>query len=364
MKTSNGALAENKSLTSIRGIAALWVVGHHWLAKSSVPWVQTIFGEGFRAVDIFFVLSGLILAFVYRELRFDAMPRFMAQRVFRLYPLHMVALLFLAIVFQLPGFYAPAFLTPDFAGSMLLLQAFVHVNTTVNPVSWSISIEMFLYLMFPVLLFVLQGLERLRKYRMALSLLLLVLFAAQLYQMRHNYGTHFGWDAMMRGLNSFLLGMVLAKCCSAVKLSKALASAIEVSCCAAICVALALHQSAFIPGLAAVMIFSLSFDKGIVAVALRQRIWLWLGHISFSIYLLHYPIQVAMDKFSAFEALGAGDLAHKLLRLGSMLAVLLVASTLAYRYLETPCRRIPARFSAWRKSFAVRRWQVAAHSSF
>ncbi len=362
----NGVLAENKSLASIRGVAALWVVGHHWLGKSSTPFVQTVFGEGHRAVDIFFVLSGLILTLVYRELSLGAVPRFMAQRVFRIYPLHMATLLALALVIQLPSVDLQAFLLPAFAGSMLLLQPYIHLDglTTVNPVAWSIGVEMVYYLLFPFLLLALQSMDGRKNYKATLTALLCILFAVQLHEMQTNYGAVSGMDALQRGIYSFALGMVLAKWRGVVALSATVASAIECLACAAICVALALHQGAYVPGLAAVLIFSLSFDVGVVAVALRQRIWVWLGHISFSIYLLHYPIQVAMDKIAAFEALGAGDDMHQLLRLAALMAILLLVSTLGYRYVEMPCRHIPARLSAWWKSFTSNRWRATEQSVF
>ncbi len=359
MTIKNGVLAENKSLASIRGIAALWVVGHHWLAQSSTQWVQTIFGEGFRAVDIFFVLSGLILTLVYSELRLGAMPRFMAQRVFRLYPLHMAALLFLTTVIQIPNINGQEFLLPGFAASMLLLQPYIHFVAYINPPAWSIGVEMLFYILFPFFLLALKRMESSQHCKKTLALLLCLLLLAQNHQMLTNYGSHFGMDAFQRGIYSFVLGMVLAKFSKLVALSASMATIIECVTCMAICAAIAWHQSAYVPALAAILMFSLSYDVGALAVALRARVLVWLGHISFSVYLLHYALQVAMDKIGAFEALGAGDAAHKLLRLGVLLAVLLLVSTLAHRYVEMPCRRIPARFSAWRKSLTWSETQPA-----
>jgi peptidoglycan/LPS O-acetylase OafA/YrhL len=51
------------SLTGLRGVAALWVVSHHVLLY--LPGVRFASAEfGYIRVDVFFVLSGFIIAYV------------------------------------------------------------------------------------------------------------------------------------------------------------------------------------------------------------------------------------------------------------------------------------------------------------
>jgi peptidoglycan/LPS O-acetylase OafA/YrhL len=60
--------AEIKPLTAIRGVAALWVVSHHFMLFFRYPNLgplTKILFFGFTGVDIFFILSGFILATVY-----------------------------------------------------------------------------------------------------------------------------------------------------------------------------------------------------------------------------------------------------------------------------------------------------------
>ena len=63
----NKASPEKVALTSIRGILALWVVGFHWFLNTGSHPLQAIFGQAYLSVDIFFVLSGLILCDVYKK---------------------------------------------------------------------------------------------------------------------------------------------------------------------------------------------------------------------------------------------------------------------------------------------------------
>ncbi len=76
-------MAPLKNLTGVRGVAALWVVLYHFQATTLVVSslsLGSVIGGGACGVDVFFVLSGLILSITYA-------PRFAAQgftrRVFR-----------------------------------------------------------------------------------------------------------------------------------------------------------------------------------------------------------------------------------------------------------------------------------------
>ena len=103
------ATREIGPLTAIRGFAALWVVGHHLVPAwypNATGWVPTLFLTGYAAVDVFFVLSGFILATVYRDLATSETPMFLLKRLCRVYPLHlciMAALVAAALVSSLSG---------------------------------------------------------------------------------------------------------------------------------------------------------------------------------------------------------------------------------------------------------------------
>src|SRR5262245_17001477 len=91
-------------LTSVRGVAALWVVLGHLSGQilrvfdnsQSSQWLLTNLAHGNQfAVDIFFVLSGYIMIVAYGVM-VDA-PRFYLNRFARVFPLH-IAVLIAAIV--------------------------------------------------------------------------------------------------------------------------------------------------------------------------------------------------------------------------------------------------------------------------
>ena len=148
------------ALTGLRFVAALAVFVHHIGNKFGMPHVRGCLGA--LAVSFFFVLSGFILTYVYHG-RLDraGVKRFYFTRWARIWPLHFVCLL---LVLFVAGRWH--LITRD--GGLLqlllngtLLQSWIPFRTYVfsfNGVSWSISTELFFYLMFP--LFLLGGQRR------------------------------------------------------------------------------------------------------------------------------------------------------------------------------------------------------------
>ncbi|MFM2405434.1 MAG: hypothetical protein RL223_3314 [Pseudomonadota bacterium] len=80
------------TLDGLRGVAALAVMAHHLTQSSSGP---HLFSGASLAVDLFFCLSGFVLAEsnLTRLLRDGALGDFVIRRLLRLYPLHLCGLL-------------------------------------------------------------------------------------------------------------------------------------------------------------------------------------------------------------------------------------------------------------------------------
>ena len=114
------------------------------------------------AVDFFFILSGFVICHAYEGRTWDV-PSYLdyvRRRLARIYPLHIATLLAFIVAAALAGFVGvPLNNSEKFAFSELPFQVFlVHAwgvsdRLTFNDVSWSISAEFFLYLLFPAILF-------------------------------------------------------------------------------------------------------------------------------------------------------------------------------------------------------------------
>lgn len=146
-------------IQGLRAIAVLLVVVFHF-------WPGRLTG-GYIGVDIFFVISGfLITGQLARELSTTsriALPGFWAKRVRRLMPAALVVLIFsaLATTFLMPLSYMPNSLT-DISTSMLYVENWHlvavstdylnNVNGTIAQHYWSLSVEEQFYIIWPLVL--------------------------------------------------------------------------------------------------------------------------------------------------------------------------------------------------------------------
>ena len=146
-----------EQLTGIRWFACLLVFLHHNTPGGQTPmWLVYFMNNGACAPAIFFVLSGFVLAITYTDSMQRLEPKntwdYFAARIARIYPLYILMLL-VALAFTLHR--GSNVGRMDFALQVTTLQAWSPDNGAaygVNPPGWTLSIEMFLYLCFPLLL--------------------------------------------------------------------------------------------------------------------------------------------------------------------------------------------------------------------
>ncbi len=340
-------LAEKRPLTSIRGIASLWVVAHHWLPITS-PFLWMVLTPGFTAVDLFFVLSGLILARVHPDLRPRGLGQFYLRRVCRLYPLHLFCLAWL-VCFEMQTHRLTSLDWLGLAAAGSLMAPFLDLQTINNPPAWSIGVELGCYLVFPLLLTGLQWAAARRRgaSRLAVSAIILValLWVEWRVECRVLGATH-GAAAMLRGLSGFALGMAISVCCQPLwpgvgRRGWLLGAGLELVGLAGLVFAFPTARWQIMAPCSAVLLAGLAFDRGPVAWLLRGEVWHWLGRISFSIYLVHYPLLVGAKAVLDPASLGR---AAQWLWYAGLLAVLLAVSTLTWRWIEEPARQISKRF--------------------
>ncbi|MBE0593619.1 MAG: acyltransferase, partial [Gemmatimonadales bacterium] len=221
-------LPDLRILTPLRGIAALWVVvyhyGHQYLPALQPAQSGQLVEKGYLAVDLFFMLSGFVLTHVYHRdfVRFDPgrYREFLAARIARLYPLHLLVLLaFVATAilgrmldFALNGRFETlplegAHSVLALLANLLMLQGLAAGELSWNYPAWSISVEFFAYLLFPLALGPIW-----RAGRRRIVLIGLVLAAGVLGFAWFARGDFNQWDgplALARCLPEFLLGALL-----------------------------------------------------------------------------------------------------------------------------------------------------------
>ncbi|MDD2859306.1 MAG: acyltransferase, partial [Candidatus Nanopelagicales bacterium] len=167
-----------RQLTGVRFVAAAWVLAYHLqvplntLGVLGIPVLADFLRVGRLGVDLFFALSGFILAHTYLErmgpsLKAKASGFFLWLRLARIYPVHIVMMVVagLAVVAQakVTGEALDRdWLNPwDFLKNVLLIQEWGPApQRGWNFVSWSLSMEWLAYLCFPFIVLVLWRFRR------------------------------------------------------------------------------------------------------------------------------------------------------------------------------------------------------------
>ncbi len=354
-----------ESLDSLRGIAAMCVVFYHipfdtWLTHN------TFIGRGYLMVDLFFVLSGFVMYHTYGDrLRTQIQCKaFLVSRFFRIYPLHLVTLLFyLAIECAKYGLESRAGLvvsTPAFShnnlgsliSNLLLLQSMhVHPYLTYNFPSWSIGVEFYTYLAFALCMVSLgRGSRRGWVWgTLGVAILLYGGIYDQFHKMDVTYD--YGFIRCVAGFSLGIFSHFLHRAVS-LRLSPGLVTWATGSV-LAVCVLL-LSQSFIgnvefaMPPLFALLISGLASlpETSSLHRALTIPVLRWLGEKSYSLYMLHaavirvclqimkFALKIQIDVEGTGQAKSPVDPAIGMIAIVCILVLLLIGSGLAFKHIE------------------------------
>ncbi len=342
-------------LTGLRGIAALWVVVLH-LYESFIShgyvihrgWlVSSIAHGGDFAVDIFFILSGFVMTYVYGTRSKTA--DFLVHRVARIFPLHIFVLSCMALgVFALAhiGFHFDAadqayFHYAALPYHFLLIFVWLGMPIAWNGPAWSLSAEFLAYLLFPFG----QRLMRFLTPRWTLVMLICFVALEAGYMALTGYHTT-GWQGMLRAASGFAAGCML--CLAAGQ--KIFTPPADVSA-AAVLLLIAAGQPGFAVPFAVLLIAALAKPgNSLCHRAFSSGLALWLGRVSYSIYLLHAPLLIVASiglRHVHMLQHGVGLAVFGVVYVG----LVVFAAAITYRIIETPCRA--AVQTAWQRGRLV-----------
>nr|WP_249133391.1 acyltransferase [Bradyrhizobium sp. AUGA SZCCT0177] len=360
-------------LDSVRGIAALCVVVHHFVISQPLAavlpnraWIDfAFFHNAWLFVDLFFVLSGIVISMSYVRGGFGTFEfrEYIVRRLARIYPLHIVTLLaflsFRMMKLGLVGTGLIHFAPPEMAVNngysfflnVLLLHAIGFVDyLSWNGPSWSISAEFYTYLVFGGVVVLAQKFRDVRIVYV-LSLFLSLASWAFILLVLRQYALDFHTFGIARCILSFFLGVLTLRAVASVPpaVRPALQSIWQIGAAIAaiaiVCVVGMWPMLSFLaPVIFAVLLGSLmAFPGRGLPNLLSVKPLVWLGKRSYSIYMVHALVLVLIEYFSRgvgmrtfqmIDQFGSG-IAATLLLSGYVVAVLAL-SNLTYANIEIP----------------------------
>jgi peptidoglycan/LPS O-acetylase OafA/YrhL len=340
------------ALTSIRGLAAWWVVLYHFrerLPFYKLPVVGPFLDHGYLAVDLFFILSGFVIFLNYSPsfsgtFSIPAARQFFVARFARIYPLYaFVTFLFLVNPIAILWFSSAHSLGPRYDPSYFVMSVFLVQNwgftrdLAWNIPAWSISTEWFAYMVFPFATVLLARMNGKTRGTIAVMVALLAAVAAI-------FGLS-GLSSLGQGIPSlglprcvleFLIGVGIAR----LHLSGSLTTGIATAALAGFAVLCLIYVSFYVadfvvmPAAFALLIIGLAVERSPLAPLFEARLLVYLGTISYSTYLVHYFI-LDWVKFTLVVANQSNHLAAAV-----YLAAVLAASAALYHFVELPGRRV------------------------
>lgn len=345
-----------RSDTELRGIAALMVAPVHMYCDefvqgfdaSVLPLLNSVF-----AVDVFFVLSGFILPYVYHNhdgTMNSTWKKFFVARIARIYPLHLLTIAIVGLMILVASSKGismgrPYFLS-DLPPQLLLVHAFPYIEkwAWIHP-SWSISMEFLAYIaLFPLLTLGFKG-GRSLSLKVVFMLVFCVIYAAT-YWLCNKFDANaaMGWLAVGRVVSGFGIGFLLCKINDqhrkiSLKVQNHCDLILAVFMAAYIATCFKWFHFQWLMLLVPFLVLGLSTNKPSFALhILGNPLTVWLGTISYSVYMIHTifgKIVVGLAQklpFPSTSVIGG-------LLLATVFGILLLVSSILYYLFENPAKK-------------------------
>ncbi|MGN6610351.1 MAG: acyltransferase family protein [Angustibacter sp.] len=341
------------ALTGLRAVAALWVVLFHYrsdvltLAPALRP-LAPVMSAGYLGVDVFFALSGFVLAYNYAASmgHWDsrATRGFWRNRIARVWPVHVVTLhldLLQAAVIGTLGITAGGHrrTVSAYVENLTMTHAWWNDRPSFNAPAWSISAEWAAYLAAPVLFVALARLRR----RATAALLAAGLYAVMLtifalWALQNGNVPHAG---MLRLATEFGAGALMWRVYRSRpqwlgRLTLPLAAALAL---VVLLVPGARHGYWLAPALG-LLVLCLALDAGPLARLLSSRPFVFWGEASYSLYMTHVLLAPSLHALLPVHLYDRAGWPQRTLVLAAYAGLLGLAAVAMHRGVEVPARRL------------------------
>jgi len=344
----NSSIAYRADIDGLRAIAIISVIIFHFYSF--------ILPSGFIGVDVFFVISGfLITKIILKEHAAHnfSFAKFYVRRIRRIFPALFV-MLFFSYIFAFLLFasadmvwFARSFHYATFQISNLFFQrsvGYFEQNQDAGPLlhTWSLGVEEQFYLLMPLVLFLLFRLKKNKNLSRDLpfyGLVFLSLISLAASEILIFVNQKIAFYSLLSRFFELGIGCLIAF--GKIKnIPQKTNSALSFIGLGMIALSLFAIKYAYFPGFLALLpcvgtaLTIVSGEKGntLVAKFLSNKIFVFFGQISYSLYLWHLPFIVFYQEYSGHENFSA-------LESAVLLTALLAVSYLSWRFVEMPFRK-------------------------
>ena len=336
------------SIQAFRGLAALAVMFFHfrWLINNEFPNTgDYLFGWGAIGVDLFFIISGFVITLSAQKLDtgVSASLTFIKSRLKRIMPTYFIILL---VVFILSGGMSIFHYSEKLANLVSALtfrpiytsNAPFYINDSgVYGVRWTLNYEIYFYLVSSLCLLTKRPLLCLLSFFITALVIIPVICGQQFTLSSEGYQFNNPYLNLLTNPISwmFISGVLIAKL---VPLAQRLPATLRVT--YLVCVTLYTVYSLFFlkqighgllsSGFALILLMSGVVMNDAWLRRFTPRWLIFIGNISYSLYLIHTLMNTGLGKRLAWTGLSDGVTGFIIYSVIS-----LILATLSYRYIET-----------------------------
>jgi len=353
-----------RELSAIRGLAALVVLLGHIFGSLSFnmqdcggvlntcllhfPKSMSTLFNGAAAVEVFFVLSGLVLTLSFlkaSKIGAQEILAFYIRRIFRIYPILVISIAFVLVFLPLlqqscaggecSSWASSIYNGKSFSTTQIFLS-FLGIFAHMNDPMWSLRVELLYSLLFPIIFLAMQN-DKTRLPALAFLFALAVSTVPRIYSV--HYALAFALGSAIphiklisskipfRAIVGFsILLLILARPLTELLGIESLEQAKK--------------ASDVFEIIAAFLLIYPIFHKKINTSLLCSRTLLHLGNISYSFYLLHFPILFILlsiiSKHAGTQTVQNNPALYTIVLGICTLTTTVLASSLTYYWIEKP----------------------------
>ena len=322
---------------------------------SSIEWASPVnedpiafmASRGTIGVFIFFAISGFILGLPFAKYHLQAgrkvkLRTYFWRRITRLEPPYIFWMCVFFIVLLMKGGESLSSLFPHFGASLLYVHNIAFTEySTINPVAWSLEIEIQFYLLAPLLAYLFF---RWRSVLLRRFLIIGGIFAILLAQQ------YFGWVALpyklsiLWQLHYFLVGFLVADFFltdwkgANKQIGNWLWDIMAPIAFLAMCFSWSSDLDKRMVFAIALLIFMIAGFRGRFFTQFLRRPWIAvIGGMCYTIYLIHLPLLEGLSRFSTMISISNIFSINLLVQMIFLFPIILAVSSLGFLFIEKPC---------------------------